>query len=138
MRGSAQRPSVAPTAPLVKFHLSQAEGNVVTGSGPGWVRVGADEHRESLVIAPDAIVKPWAAGGFEALDEARFERVKALAPEIVLLGTGARQRFPHPRLYRSLHRAGIGVEVMDSAAAARTYNIIAAEGRRVAAAMLLP
>jgi hypothetical protein len=53
---------------LVKFHLSTAEGNVVTGTGPGWVRVGADEHRESHVLAPDTIVKPWAAT-FEALDE---------------------------------------------------------------------
>jgi uncharacterized protein len=122
----------------VKFHLSQPEGNVVTGSGPGWVRVGSDEHRESLVIASDAIVKPWAAGGFDALDEADFQRIRALSPEIVLFGTGARQRFPHPRLYRALTDAGIGVEVMDSAAAARTYNIIAAEGRRVVAAILLP
>jgi uncharacterized protein len=64
--------------------------------------------------------------------------VKALSPEIVLLGTGARQRFPHPRLYRVLTAERIGVEVMDSAAAARTYNIIAAEGRRVAAALILP
>ena len=122
----------------MKFHLSQPEGNVVTGSGPGWVRVGADEHRESLVIAPDTIVKPWAAGGFEGLDEADFQHLGTLTPEIVLFGTGARQRFPHPRLYRSLTDAGIGVEVMDSAAAARTYNIIAAEGRRVVAAILLP
>jgi uncharacterized protein len=130
-------PSVASTASVVKFHLSQPEGNVVTGSGPGWVRVGSDEHRESLVIAPDAIVKPWATEGFEALTEADFQRIRALSPEIVLFGTGVRQRFPHPRLYRSLTDAGIGVEVMDSAAAARTYNIIAAEGRRVVAAILL-
>jgi uncharacterized protein len=130
-------PSVAFLVPLVKFHLSTAEGNVVTGTGPGWVRVGADEHRDSLVIAPDTIVKPWAAT-FEALDEGAFERVKALSPEIVLLGTGARQRFPHPRLYRMLTAERIGVEVMDSGAAARTYNIIAAEGRRVAAALILP
>ena len=122
----------------MKFHLAQSEGNVVTGSGPGWVRVGADEHRDSLVIAPDAIVKPWASGGFDALTEYDFERIKSLEPEIVLLGTGARQRFPHPRLYRVLTNARIGVEVMDSAAAARTYNIIAAEGRRVAAALLIP
>ena len=121
----------------MKFHRSQVEGNVVTGSGPGWVRVAADEHRESLVIATDTIVKPWAST-FDALTEDDFARVKALEPEIVLLGTGARQRFPHPRLYRMLTDAGIGVEVMDSAAAARTYNIIAAEGRRVAAALILP
>ena len=59
---------VAFLVPLVKFHLSTAEGNVVTGTGPGWVRVGADVHRESLVIAPDTILKPWAAT-FEALDQ---------------------------------------------------------------------
>jgi len=121
----------------VKFHLSLAEGNLVTASGPGWVRVGQDEHRESLIIVPETIVTPWAAS-FDALTEADFERVKALAPEIVLLGTGARQRFPHPRVYHALTDARIGVEVMDSAAAARTYNIIAAEGRRVAAALILP
>lgn len=111
---------------------------MVTGSGPGWVRIGADEHRESLVVAPDTIVKPWAEGGFDHLTEPDFERIKSLQPEIVLLGTGARQRFPHPRVYRALTDAGIGVEIMSSAAAARTYNIIAAEGRRVAAALLLP
>jgi uncharacterized protein len=121
----------------VKFHLSLAEGNVVTGSGPGWVRVGAQSYSESLVIVPDGIVTPWVPT-FEALSEADFDRIQMLAPEIVLLGTGAKQRFPHPRLYRALTDARIGVEVMDSAAAARTYNIIAAEGRRPAAALILP
>ena len=68
---------------------------MVTGVGPGWVRVGADEHRASLLLTPDAIVTPWAAT-FEALGDADFERVRALEPAIVLLGTGARQRFPQP------------------------------------------
>ena len=122
----------------MKFHLTPAAGHVVTGTGPGWVRVGTDEYRTSFVLVPDAIVTPWASAGFDALSEADFEPVHALAPELVLLGTGARQRFPHPRLYRALSNAGIGVEVMDSAAAARTYNIVAAEGRRVAAALILP
>ena len=111
---------------------------MVTGTGAGWVRVGADEYRSGFVVAPDAILPAWASGGFDALAEADFDQVKALSPEIVLLGTGTRQRFPHPRLYRALTDAGIGVEVMDTAAAARTYNIIAAEGRRVAAALILP
>jgi uncharacterized protein len=122
----------------MKFHLSRADGNMVSGMGPGWVRVGVDEYRQGFVLTPDAIVQPWGANGFEALQEADFVRIRELDPEIVLLGTGARQRFPHPRLYRVLIDAGIGVEVMDSAAAARTYNIIAAEGRRVAAAFILP
>lgn len=122
----------------MKFHLSQGEGHRVTGSGPGWVRVDADEYRASFLLAPDRIVAPWAAGGFERLDAADFAAVAALAPEIVLLGTGVRQRFPHPRLTRALTDARVGLEVMDTAAAARTYNIVAAEGRRVVAALLLP
>jgi uncharacterized protein len=123
--------------PLVKFHLSKGEGHMVTGVGPGWVRVGTDEHRVSMILTPEAIVSPWAST-FEALCAEDFERVRALEPAIVLLGTGTRQRFPHPRVYQALIAARIGVEVMDSSAAARTYNIIAAEGRRVAAALILP
>jgi uncharacterized protein len=128
---------VVHTLARVKFHLSRGEGNVVTGCGPGWVRVGADEYRASLILTPETIVTPWAAT-FEALAAEHFERVRELEPAIVLLGTGVRQRFPHPRLYQALLAGGIGVEVMDSSAAARTYNIIAAEGRRVAAALILP
>jgi len=122
----------------MKFHLSVGEGHRVTPTGAGWVRVDAEEHRASFLLAPDAIVEPWATGGFDALSAADFQAVAALAPEIVLFGTGARQRFPHPRVYRLLTDARIGVEVMDTAAAARTYNIVAAEGRRVVAALLLP
>jgi uncharacterized protein len=122
----------------MKFHLSRSEGNVVTGTGPGWVRVGPDEYRQGFVLTAETVVYPWATGGFDGLEESDFARIRELDPEIVLLGTGARQRFPHPRVYRVLIDAGIGVEVMDSAAAARTYNIIAAEGRKVAAAFILP
>jgi uncharacterized protein len=122
----------------VKFHLSTHDGHRVTGTGPGWVRVDAAEQRASFLLAPDALVAPWASGGFEGLGDADFAAVASLAPEIVLLGTGQRQRFPHPRIYRALTEARIGVEVMDTAAAARTYNILAAEGRRVVAALLLP
>ncbi len=60
-----------------------------------------------------------------------------LKPEVVLLGTGTRLRFPHPRLTRALTDAGIGVEVMDTPAACRTFNILAAEGRKVLAAVIL-
>lgn len=121
----------------MKFHLSQGEGHRVTGSGAGWVRVDAVEYYASFLLAPHAIVTPWAPD-FDALSDDAFAAVADLAPEIVLLGTGARQRFPHPRVYRRLTDARIGIEVMATAAAARTYNIIAAEGRRVVAALLLP
>ncbi len=121
----------------MKFHVSTATGNVVTGHGPGWVRVGVTEYRESLVLTSDAVHPGWAPGGFEALAEADFAHLLDGGPDVVLLGTGSTLRFPHPRLTRALAAAQVGVEVMDTAAACRTFNILAAEGRRVTAALIL-
>ena len=86
--------------------------------------------------APDRIVEGWAAAGFAGLDQAEMRRLVELAPELVLLGTGARQRFPAAALLGPLLDARIGFEIMDLQAACRTYNILMAEGRRVAAALL--
>ncbi len=121
----------------MKFHLSRATGNVVTGTGPGWVRVGTIEYRENLVLTPTETRAGWASGGFDALVEEDFAALLATEPEVVLLGTGSTLRFPHPRLTRPLAAARVGIEVMDTAAACRTYNILAAEGRRVTAALLV-
>jgi len=119
----------------MKLHLQSVAANVVTGWGPGWVRVGADEYRENIVLLPDAIVKGWAPAGFGALCESDFAQLLSYRPEIVLLGTGDVQHFPHPRLLAKLGEAHVGVEVMDTGAACRTFNILVAEGRRVAAAL---
>lgn len=121
----------------MKFHLSVSSGNVVTGVGPGWVRVGVREYRENVAMTPETIATGWTRGGFDDLDERDFTALLEFAPEIVLLGTGATLRFPHPRLLRALTDANIGVEVMDTAAACRTFNILAAEGRKVAVALLV-
>lgn len=121
----------------MKFHLSPTTANVVTGFGIGWVRIGAQEYRESLIVTPDSIVTHWAPAGFDALEEANFTELLASKPEVVILGTGRAIRFPHPGLARSLAQAQVGLEVMDTAAACRTYNILAAEGRRVAAGLLI-
>lgn len=121
----------------MKFHLSTAEGNVFTGHGAGFVRLGVVEYRENLLVTPEKIVTGWASAGFDALTEADFAALAALAPEVALLGTGPSLRFPDPRLTRPLIDARIGLEVMDTAAACRTFNILAAEGRRVAAGILL-
>ncbi len=121
----------------VKFHLQTASGNVITGFGRGWVRVGVTEYRESLLLDAAEVVAGWGREGFDALRADDFERMLAMAPEIALVGTGSRQRFPHPRLYRALTEAGIGIEIMDTAAACRTFNIIAGEGRRVVAGLLI-
>jgi uncharacterized protein len=121
----------------MKFHLSTAEGNVFTGHGEGFIRLGVVEYRENILVMPDRIVAAWATAGFDALTEAEFAAMAALQPEVALLGTGARLRFPEPRLTRPLIEAGIGLEVMDTPAACRTFNILAAEGRRVAAGVLV-
>jgi uncharacterized protein len=120
----------------MKFHLSTPEGNVVTGQGKGWVRVGAQEYRAPIVLTADAIVEGFAPGGFDTLTEADLAALLEHKPEVVLLGTGATHRFPHPRLTRALAEAGVGVEVMDTPAACRTFNILAAEGRKVVAVLL--
>jgi uncharacterized protein len=121
----------------MKFHLSTAEGNVFTGHGTDYVRLGVIEYRENLLVTPERIVTGWAAGGFDGLIEEDFAKIAALQPEVALLGTGTTLRFPRARLTRALVEAGIGLEVMDTPAACRTFNILAAEGRKVAAAILV-
>jgi uncharacterized protein len=121
----------------MKFHLNTAEGNMFTGHGADYVRLGVVEYRDNVLVTPERVVTGWTAGGFDTLTEADFAALAELKPEVVLLGTGASLRFPHPRLTRALTDAGIGVEVMDTPAACRTFNILAAEGRRVVAAVIL-
>jgi len=123
---------------FMKLHLDNpGSRNLVTGYGAGYVAINHRHYETGLVLLPDRIVEPWGAAGFEALAEDDFEALRALAPEILLLGTGARQRFPAPALLRPLIEARIGCEVMDLPAACRTFNILMAEGRHVAAALIL-
>ena len=121
----------------MKFHLATTNGNVVTGLGPGWVRIGSTEYRENLVLTPEEIATGWATMGFEGLGDNDFASLLAHKPEVVLFGAGPTIRFPHPRLTRALTDVRIGFEVMDTPAACRTFNILAAEGRSVVAALLL-
>jgi uncharacterized protein len=109
--------------------------NTITGYGEGYVMVNGERHASSLVVLADR-VEDWSAERFDTLTVEHFRFLKELGVEIVLLGTGPRQRFPHPRLTAALAQAGIGLEVMDVQAACRTYNILVAEERRVAAALL--
>jgi uncharacterized protein len=106
-----------------------------TAYGEGYVMVNGARHAASVIVLPERI-EPWAVAGFDALTEAHFAALAALAPEVVLLGTGSRLRFPSPRLTAALARAGIGLEVMDVQAACRTFNILAEEERHVAAALV--
>ena len=121
----------------MNFHLQAPTSNLVTGTGDGWLRVGTQEYRENVVLTPETVTPGFAAAGFDALTERDFEALLATSPEIVLLGTGAVQRFPPPRIIAPLLRARVGFEVMDTRAACRTYNILVGEGRNVAAALIV-
>ena len=121
----------------MKLHLTDISGsNAFTGYGEGYVLVNRQRYEHNLVVLPDRIVTDWQPAGFDQLTAADFTRLAELAPEIVLLGTGTRLRFPRPELTRALYEARIGLEVMDIQAACRTYNILAAEERKVIAALL--
>jgi uncharacterized protein len=121
----------------LKLHLSNISGiNLFTGYGEGHVMVNRQRYAQNLVVLRDRLVTDWRPAGFDDLTAGDFTRLVELEPEIVLLGTGARLRFPRPELTRALIEARIGLEVMDLQAACRTYNILAAEERKVAAALL--
>ena len=121
----------------MKFHLQAPTSNVVTGCGPGWVRVGTDEYRENVVLTADRVAPGFAPQGFDGLDAGDFAALLQGSPEVVLLGTGATQRFPRPGVVAPLSDANVGLEVMDTRAACRTYNILVAEGRSVTAALIV-
>jgi uncharacterized protein len=121
----------------LKFHLASPGGNVFTAHGPGFVRINQREVRTGVIVTADEIVEGWAPAGFGGLTAADFEQLVRLDPEVVLLGTGRRQAFPTRALTVALIEARVGLEVMDTGAACRTFNILSAEGRRVAAALLI-
>jgi uncharacterized protein len=121
----------------MKFHLADTQGlNAITGHGPDHVLVNGLRHDRPFVVGPEVGPVDWPVQGFGMLDATHFEALLAHRPEIVLLGTGQRLRFPAPALTRGLAAARVGIEVMDTPAACRTYNILLGEGRRVLAAML--
>ena len=110
--------------------------NMITAYEADHVMINAIRHDGNLLVTASQIIPGWASGGFEHLTTENFAAIAALAPAIVLIGTGNRQRFPAPALLRPLMDARIGFEIMDMRAACRTFNILVDEGRNVAAALL--
>jgi uncharacterized protein len=121
----------------VKLHLTTGEGQYLfSGHGSGYVAVNGVRYERSVLVTPTSVAE-WAVDDLETLSAAHFEPVLASQPDVLILGTGSTMRFPARELTLALASAGIGLEVMDNGAACRTYNIVASEGRRVAAAILL-
>ena len=120
----------------MKLHASVPAGaNTITAYGDDYVAVNGTRRNRSVIVTATE-VREWNATDFAHLTTDNFSELATLGVEILLLGTGPRQRFPHPRLTAPLGAARIGLEVMDSKAACRTYNILVAEERRVALALL--
>jgi uncharacterized protein len=123
---------------VMKLQLENPAGtNLVRGYGPGQVRIGERTLATSLIVTATALIAPWRPATAQQLTAADLEPLLGLAPEVVLLGTGVRQLFPDARVLRILHAQRIGVEVMDTSAACRTYNVLVTEGRNVAAALIV-
>ena len=122
----------------MKLQPERIEGvNAIGAFVPGMVRVNGQPYTASLVLPWRGEVLAWPCDAFEHLRAEHFEQLLALAPELVIFGSGQRLRFAAPALMRSLIERRIGVETMDTAAACRTYNVLAHEGRAVVAALLL-
>jgi uncharacterized protein len=91
----------------------------------------------SIILTRDKVIDDWGVTDVATMTPDQVEPIVALKPDVVLLGTGARQRFPSQEVLAAFLRRGVGVEVMDNAAAARTWDILAGEGRNVVAAFIL-
>jgi uncharacterized protein len=121
----------------VKLHLANTAGlNMFTAYGDDYVAVNHEKHLKNLILLPESIIHEWSTATVETLAASDMQKLLELGTEIILLGTGKRLRFPAGPLMRPFAPAGIGLEIMDLQAACRTYNILAAEGRKVAAALL--
>ncbi len=122
----------------MQFSLSnQGDEYSVSAYDPGRIVVRGREYKNSVVLLPDQVIDDWRPCSVDDLRQEDFALLVELNPDVILLGSGERQIFPPVTLYAPVIQSGIGIEIMDSAAACRTYNILLSAGRRVAAALLL-
>ena len=120
----------------MKLQPDQSDAQTISGYGPGWVGVGTEKITHNVVLGARGERLEW-AGSFEELGPEHFAQIAALKVEVVIFGSGPRIRFPRPAWLAPLAAQRIGVETMDTAAACRTYNVLASEQRAVAAALLI-
>jgi uncharacterized protein len=137
LRLNACNPLDPSTAVKLQPDRNDATLNIITAVTSSAISVNAKPHAGSLIVPWRGEVQAWACGDLSGLIEAHIEKAASLGPEVVLLGTGARLQFAQPALLRPLMQRRIGIETMDTRAACRTYNILAGEGRRVVALLIL-
>lgn len=122
----------------MKLHSTPTQHyQTVTAYDETGIEINAVRFNYSLIVMPEMPPVAWPPGAFDSLTPEHFAQIDAHSPDVVILGTGNKQRFVHPRLTRVLTERRIGVECMDNQAACRTYNILMGEGRRVALALII-
>lgn len=122
----------------MKLHLANfAHQNIFTGYGDGYVLINQVRYEKSLIVLPERLIEEWLVVSVSQLQAQHFENLLSHTPEIIILGTGTKHQFPDQSLLSRFIRLGIGLEIMDTQACCRTYNILVEEGRRVAAAILI-
>ena len=121
----------------MKLQPDKSDTQSITGYGPGWVGVNGEKITHSVIVSSKGERIEWPAGRFDDLGPEHFSQLAQLDVEVVIFGSGSRIRFPRAAWLQPLLARRIGIETMDTAAACRTYNILAQEGRNVAAALLL-
>lgn len=122
---------------VMKFTRELSARLVVRSVSETAIHVNEDSYAESIALTPEELLGPWPGKHVADLSEDDFEAILSSEPEIVLLGTGASNIFPPRELIFAFARKGIGFETMDTAAAARTFNVLANESRKVAAVLYL-
>lgn len=122
----------------MKLHATNTQQyQTVTAYDAQGVEFNLVRYEHSLIVLPETAPIAWDVKNFDELTTSHFEQVAATSPDVVILGTGNKQRFIHPKLIASLSAQHKGVECMDNQAACRTYNILMTEGRKVALALIL-
>lgn len=121
----------------MKLQPDKFDVQSITGYGPGWVGINTEKVVDSVVVGSRGERLEWNCSRFEDLTPEHFAKLAAMAPELVIFGSGGRIRFPQPVWLKPLMAQRIGMETMDTQAACRTYNILAQEGRHVVVALLL-
>jgi len=121
----------------MKLQPDRIETQSVTAYGPGWVAIQGEKIAHSVLITSEGVRLDWQCQSFEDLGPHHFAQLAELDVELVIFGSGKRLRFPKPEWQVGLMQRRVGLETMDTQAACRTYNILAGEGRKVAAALLI-
>jgi uncharacterized protein len=121
----------------MKLQPDSTDVQAITAYGADWVAINGERLNHSVLISSRGLRRPWPPGRFEDLQAEHFAPLAELGVELIVFGSGAKLRFVPPAWLGALMQARVGFETMDTQAACRTYNILAGEGRPVAAALLL-